>query len=62
MKTRSYKEFPANIKNMAWAIYPGKKQIVVNGFKYFSLKELKCLSLNIRLSLPYEIFVAIDKA
>ena len=62
MKTRTYKEFPGNIKNMAWHIYPGKKEIVVNGFKYFKLIELKKIDLGSRLSFPPEIFAAIDKA
>jgi hypothetical protein len=62
MQTRTYKDFPENIKNLVWEIYPNKKQIVVNGFKHFSLKELKEINLNTRLSFPYEIFVAINKA
>ena len=62
MRTRTYKDFPENIKDLVWDIYPNKKQIVVNGFKYFSLKELKKININTRLSFPHEIFVAIDKA
>lgn len=62
MKLRYYKEFPKNIKNSTWSIYPNKKQIVVSGFKYFELRELKKIDLNTRLSLPHETFVAINKA
>lgn len=62
MSIKSHKEFPKNIKDRAWSIYAGKKQIVVDGFKHYSLKELKKIDLNTRLSFPYEIFVAIDKA
>ena len=59
---KSHKEFPKNIKDMVWHIYPRKKEIVVNGFKQFNLKELKKISLDTRLSFPPEIFVAINKA
>ena len=62
MQTRTYKDFPENIKDLVWHIYPNKKQIVVNGFKHFSLKELKEINLNTKLSFPHEIFVAINKA
>ena len=59
---KSYKEFPKNIKNLTWDIYPSKKQIVVNGFQYFSLKELQKIDLDTRLYFPYELFVAIGMA
>ena len=62
MKLRDYKEFPTNIKQLVWSIYPVKKQIVVNGFKYFSLVELKEIELNTRLSFPAELFTAIDNS
>ena len=62
MQTRTHKDFPENIKTLVWEIYPKQKQIVVNGFKYFSLRELKKIDLNTRLSFPCEIFTAIDKA
>ena len=61
-KMRSYKEFPENIKNMVWYIYPKKKQVVVSGFKYFDLKELKKIDIDTRLSFPHEILVAINEA
>lgn len=62
MQIRTHKEFPQNIKHLVWHIYPNKKLIIVNGFEYFSLKELKKINLNTRLSFPHEIFTAIDKA
>ena len=62
MKLRDYKEFPINIKQLAWSIYPVKKQVVVNGFKYFSLVELKKIELNTRLSFPAKLFAAIDNS
>lgn len=39
-----------------------KDRALFSGLKSFSLKELKKIDLNTRLSLPHEIFVAIDKA
>ena len=62
MKKRSFKEFPENIKNRVWCIYPRKNEVVIDGFKKFNLKELKKIDLNTRLSFPHELFVAIDKA
>ncbi len=59
---RSYKDFPLDIKNRVFEIYPRKKQIIVDGLKYFSLKDLKNIKLNKRLSFPHKLFVAIDKA
>ena len=62
MELRSYKEFPKNIKNLTWDIYPSKKKIVVSGFKYFDLIELKKINPDIMYSLPYEIFIAINES
>ena len=62
MKLRYYKEFPKNIKNLTWDIYPSKKLIVVSGFKYFNLIELKKINPDIMFSLPYEIFIAISRS
>ena len=62
MKLRSYKEFPKNIKNLTWYIHPSKKIIVVSGFKYFGLRELKKINPDIMFSLPYEIYIAISGA
>ena len=59
---KNINDFPDNIKVLAWSIYPRKKIIRVNGFMTWSLKELKHLPLNKRLSLPPDIFTAIDKA
>lgn len=55
-------EFPVDIKNRVWHIYPKKGVIVVDGHKRFYLKDLKAIPLNIRLSFPHDIFVAIHKA
>ena len=62
MQTKTHEEFPRNISDLVWHIYPNKKLIIVNGFKHFSLKELKKININTRLSFPHEIFMAIDKA
>jgi len=59
---KSYKEFPETTKGLVIAIYPKKKQVCVDGFKYFSLKELKKIPLNRRLSFDPELFAAINKA
>ena len=59
---KSYKEFPETTKGLSIAIYPKKKQVCVNGFKYFNLKDLKKIPLNRRLSFSPKLFAAIDKA
>lgn len=61
-KMRSFKDFPINIKAHAWAIYPRKKIVSVDGFKVFELKELRKIPLNTRLSFPPILFKAINKA
>ena len=62
-KIRDIKEFPTkSMSKRAFGIYPRKGIVEVDGFKYFSLKELKRIPLNDRLSLPHELFVAIHKA
>lgn len=58
----TYKEFPENIKDCVYWIYPRKKRICVNGFQYFDLVELKKIDLNTRLSFPADVFAAIDKS
>lgn len=60
---KSQQSFPcADIKKRAFSIYPKKGVVIVDGFKRFRLKELKNIELNIRLSFPHNLFVAIDKA
>lgn len=59
---RPYVDFPANIKDCVYHIYPRKKRICVNGFKYFDLVELKKIDLNTRLSFPPDVFATINKS
>lgn len=62
MRLISYKDFHENINNSTWSICPKKKQIIVNGFQHFSLKELQKINFGTRLSFPFEIFFAINEA
>jgi len=59
---RPVDQFPVNIKTRAYHIYPRKGVVVVDGSTRFSLAELAKTSLNIRLSLPPDLFAAIHKA
>ena len=62
MELREYNEFPHDIKNRSYAIYPRNGIVAVDGFRRFNLKELKKIDLNIRLNFPHKLFVAIDKS
>jgi len=60
---RNIKDFPSEtIKIRAWHIHQRKGVVVVDGFKCFDLKEMKKISLDIRLSFPPELFKAIVEA
>jgi hypothetical protein len=56
---KNYKDFPLNMKRRAYAIYPRKGIVVIDGFRRFALKSLKQIDLNVRLSWPQELFVAV---
>lgn len=58
---KSHKEF-ANPKGRAYTVYERKNIVVVDGYKYFSLKDLKKIDLNVRLSYPADLFKAIADA
>ena len=62
IKASENDEWLKTLKTRAYGIYPRKGYIIVDGSNYYKLKELKWLSLNFRLSLPHDVFVAIDKA
>ena len=59
---KGHEEFPTNMKNRAYAIYPKKGVVVIDGYRRFSLKKLKKINHNIRLGFPHDLFVAIHQA
>ena len=59
LKITNIKEFITDIKNSVYTIYPRKKLICINGFKYYSLNDLKKLPLKYKLQLPNDIFETI---
>lgn len=59
---KNYKEFPKSLEGRVYSIYPRKKVICIDGFKYFKLTDLKNVDLSIRLSYPPDLFAAINKS
>jgi len=61
-KMRDYTDFPKNMSNRPFGIYPRKGFVEIDGFRKYKLKELKKIDFDTRLSFPHKLFVAIDRA
>ena len=58
-----YKKFPCkSIKTKEYWINTREETVCIDGMFVFSLADLKQIDLNIRLSLPHKLFVAIHQS
>ncbi len=62
MKLREHTDFPTDLHRRVFHVCPRKGIVIVDGFRDYSLKELKKIELNTRLSFPPELFKAINNA